>query len=245
MYKKNKEEISKKEMIELSKKGLSPLTMDMKELEGITHIEIQNWVPTKTKKDTPRPFRVAGDARPPLGSPDNSQQSCTLLLINISLLDKTTTSIFIPTSHNTTIKYEKGRCNVDILNIEEIKKEIGGKEVKEINKWWSNYKNILISLNKEQLGVWKQIIEVRGTGNRIEIKEGKIKVDVGKSHEVELKIPQNVIIEGDKTQITLTGTSKNKHLLSQFIAQIHRIKPLNIKSQGFVTHPPQYIIRAA
>ena len=42
MYKKNKEEISKKEMIELSKKGLSPLTMDMKELEGITHIEIQN-----------------------------------------------------------------------------------------------------------------------------------------------------------------------------------------------------------
>jgi ribosomal protein L6P/L9E len=62
---------------------------------------------------------------------------------------------------------------------------------------------------------------------------------------VELKIPQNVIIEGDKTQITLTGTSKNKHLLSQFIAQIHRIKPLNIKSQGFVTHPPQYIIRAA
>jgi len=67
-----------------------------------------------------------------------------------------------------------------------------------------------------------------------------VRVDIGKSHEIDLIVPILIHVEGDKTGITLTGESPNKHKLSQFFAKIHNIQPLNLKSQGFILTPACY-----
>ena len=67
-------------------------------------------------------------------------------------------------------------------------------------------------------------LEIRGVGYRASLAgDGVIKLEVGFSHPVNLKIPQRIDVAIEKNLITVSGI--NKQAVGEFAAKVRKIKP--------------------
>ena len=116
-------------------------------------------------------------------------------------------------------------------------KDITKKEL----KWWGSLKQQIESWEKERTGYYQQEIEIKGTGYKFEIESNKLRIDLGRSHEYLLTIPNNITFSNDKniTKI-IKGTSFNKKELTQYLANIRKLFPLNTKGHGMTISPIEY-----
>ncbi|RJQ14606.1 50S ribosomal protein L6 [Candidatus Parcubacteria bacterium] len=81
-------------------------------------------------------------------------------------------------------------------------------------------------LNNSVIGVsagFEKKLELEGVGYRASIAQGKLVLNIGFSHPVEVIIPQGIEVKVEKNVITIFGI--DKHLLGQFAANVRGLKP--------------------
>ncbi len=122
---------------------------------------------------------------------------------------------------NVVVKTEESQIAVERKNNEIRSKALHGT----INSLISN---MLIGVNSG----YEKGIEIVGVGYRFQLKEGKLVVNAGYSHPVELEIPSNLQVEGiSNTEIVVKGIGKQE--VGEFAATIRKIrKPEPYKGKG-------------
>lgn len=84
-------------------------------------------------------------------------------------------------------------------------------------------------------------LEIEGVGYRAEAQGDKIKLAMGYSHPVELKVPQGVTVTVEKSLITISGT--DIEVVGQFAADVRKVRePEPYKGKG-IRYQGEYIIR--
>ena len=82
-------------------------------------------------------------------------------------------------------------------------------------------------LQNQVMGItsgFEKKLEIRGVGYRASLAGDKtIKLEVGFSHSVELKIPQEINVSVEKNIITVSGIDKQK--VGEFAAKLRKIRP--------------------
>jgi len=74
-------------------------------------------------------------------------------------------------------------------------------------------------------------LEFKGIGYRVAVADGKVTLNVGYSHQVELIIPEGLSVESKKSTITVIGN--NKYQVGEFAAKIRAVrKPEVYKGKG-------------
>jgi len=109
-------------------------------------------------------------------------------------------------------------------------------------KWWGTLEQKINAWAKETQGYYEQEIEIKGTGYKFEIEPTALKFDIGKSHEYSFDLPKNIEFAAKEKGMTkiVKGKSTNKQDLTQFLANIRKLFPLNIKQHGIVIKPITY-----
>lgn len=77
----------------------------------------------------------------------------------------------------------------------------------------------------------KKTLEFKGTGYRARVENGKLILNMGYSHEIELEIPQGVETSVAKNSIVVTGYEAS--LVGNFAAKIREVRPPEVyKGKG-------------
>lgn len=106
---------------------------------------------------------------------------------------------------------------------------------------WGTYAAHLRNMIAGVTEGFTKILEIEGVGYRAEVKDNKIVLSVGFSHQVPLEIPEGISAEIVKSVITLTGADKDA--LGQFAANVRKVKkPEPYKGKG-IRYRGEHIIR--
>jgi large subunit ribosomal protein L6 len=70
---------------------------------------------------------------------------------------------------------------------------------------------------------WKKTLVIKGVGFKAEIKGTDLVLNVGFSHQVVMKIPQDLTVTVEKLNIHISGADKQK--VGQFAAEVRDVKP--------------------
>lgn len=92
----------------------------------------------------------------------------------------------------------------------------------------ANLNNMIIGVNKG----FKKDLEIIGVGYRFNVKGNSLLINAGYSHQVEIKIPEDIKVEQkSNTEITISGIDKVK--IGEFAANIRKVrKPEPYKGKG-------------
>lgn len=104
-------------------------------------------------------------------------------------------------------------------------------ETLEANAFWgtfaSHVSNMIKGVNEE----YKKELIIEGVGYKAAVLGDKIVLNVGFSHPVEIKIPENIKCEVEKEKIKISGI--NKEMVGQFAATVRaQKKPEPYKGKG-------------
>ncbi len=106
---------------------------------------------------------------------------------------------------------------------------------------WGTYAAHLRNMIAGVTEGYTKVLEIEGVGYRAEVKDNKIVLSVGFSHQVPLEIPEGISAEIVKSVITLTGADKDA--LGQFAANVRKVKkPEPYKGKG-IRYRGEHIIR--
>lgn len=125
--------------------------------------------------------------------------------------------------------------------------EVAGKEVKVVpvntsklsRSLWgtfaSHIRNMIRGVNEK----FKKQLEVQGVGYKVEMQGQDLKLSVGFSHPVIMKIPEDVEVAVEKNVIIVSGTSSES--VGQFAANIRAVKkPEPYKGKG-IRYSGEYV----
>lgn len=99
----------------------------------------------------------------------------------------------------------------------------------------SHIKNMIKGVNEK----YSKQLEVRGVGYRAEMAGQDLKLQIGFSHPVLMKIPEGVEVVVDKAFITISGIDKEK--VGQFAAEVRAMKkPEPYKGKG-IRYVTEYV----
>jgi large subunit ribosomal protein L6 len=106
---------------------------------------------------------------------------------------------------------------------------------------WGTYaahlRNMIVGVTEG----FKKVLEIEGVGYKAEASNGKIKLNVGFSHPVELVAPKGIEVVNEKNVVTISGIDKDA--VGQFAADIRKVKkPEPYKGKG-IRYQGEYIIR--
>lgn len=107
-----------------------------------------------------------------------------------------------------------------------VKVELGEKEIKcssKDNALWGLTRSLI---SNAVLGVstgWSKTLELAGVGFRAETTGQELSLNIGFSHPVKIKAPENIIFKVKENKIEIFGV--NKQAVGELAAQIRRIKP--------------------
>jgi large subunit ribosomal protein L6 len=90
-------------------------------------------------------------------------------------------------------------------------------------KFWGTTRSILANMVNGVNKGFEKKLEIQGIGFKAAVERDEIILNVGYSHPVKIKIPQNLKISIEKNIITISGI--DKELVGQFSAVIRKIKP--------------------
>lgn len=103
----------------------------------------------------------------------------------------------------------------------------------EARKFWGTFRALI---NNMVLGVtngFTKSLEITGVGYRVNVKGDKLVMQLGLSHDVELKIPEGItIVCPTNTQVNVSGIDKQKVGLIASLIKKHK-KPEPYKGKGF------------
>ncbi len=102
----------------------------------------------------------------------------------------------------------------------------------------ANLNNMIIGVNKG----FKKDLEIIGVGYRFNVKGNSLLINAGYSHQVEIKIPEDIKVEQkSNTEITISGIDKVK--IGEFAANIRKVrKPEPYKGKG-IRYVGEYVRR--
>ncbi len=97
------------------------------------------------------------------------------------------------------------------------------KETKNSSALWGLFRALL---KNDAIGVkqgFQKQMEIQGVGYRASVSGNNLKLELGFSHPIELKIPEGLEVKVEKNIIAVSGASKQK--VGQFSANIRKNKP--------------------
>ena len=124
---------------------------------------------------------------------------------------------------NVDVKVEDGKVSVTRKNDLKVSKQLHGTTNSIIN-------NMLIGVSEG----YKKELEINGVGYRFQVSGNKVTISAGYSHPVEIIAPEGIKLEmPDKSQTELTVSGYDKQAVSEFAANIRKVRqPEPYKGKG-------------
>jgi large subunit ribosomal protein L6 len=128
-----------------------------------------------------------------------------------------------------TIKGSKGELNREIrpeigIEIKEEKIFISPKiETKKTKAFWGLTRTLLFNMIKGVTEGYEKKLEIRGIGYKANLEGENLILDVGFSHQVKIKMPEEIKFSVEKNIITVSGIDKQK--VGELSAKIRKVKP--------------------
>ena len=124
---------------------------------------------------------------------------------------------------NVDVKVEEGKVHVTRKNDLKSSKQLHGTTN-------SIIKNMLIGVSEG----FKRELEINGVGYRFQVSGNKVTISAGYSHPVEMIAPEGIKLEmPDKSQTELTVSGYDKQAVSEFAANIRKVRqPEPYKGKG-------------
>ena len=121
------------------------------------------------------------------------------------------------------IKVEEGKVHVTRKNDLKSSKQLHGTTNSIIN-------NMMIGVSEG----FKKELEINGVGYRFQVSGNKVTISAGYSHPVEMIAPEGIKLEmPDKSQTELTVSGYDKQAVSEFAANIRKVRqPEPYKGKG-------------
>jgi large subunit ribosomal protein L6 len=107
---------------------------------------------------------------------------------------------------------------------------------------WGTTRSLINSAIKGVTTGHEKILLLTGVGFRANLKGNILNLQLGFSHDVSFKIPENVTLTVEKSTI-LKITSIDKELLGKVAAEIKMLKPVEPYKGKGITERGQYILR--
>ena len=130
---------------------------------------------------------------------------------------------FIFKDANVDVKVEDGKVHVTRKNDLKSSKQLHGTTNSIIN-------NMMIGVSEG----FKKELEINGVGYRFQVSGNKVTISAGYSHPVEMIAPEGIKLEmPDKSQTELTVSGYDKQAVSEFAANIRKVRqPEPYKGKG-------------
>ena len=124
---------------------------------------------------------------------------------------------------NVDVKVEEGKVHVTRKNDLKSSKQLHGTTNSIIN-------NMMIGVSEG----FKKELEINGVGYRFQVSGNKVTISAGYSHPVEMIAPEGIKLEmPDKSQTELTVSGYDKQAVSEFAANIRKVRqPEPYKGKG-------------
>jgi large subunit ribosomal protein L6 len=141
-------------------------------------------------------------------------------------------------SNTITVKGPKGELSMDksadievVIKDNEITIAIPENSKKLLRSMWGTTRSLLSNLIIGVTAGYKKQLEINGVGFKAELKGKVLVLNVGYSHQVEYKIPDDIVVTVEKNIITIEGIGKQR--VGQISAEIRAIKkPEPYKGKG-------------
>ena len=116
------------------------------------------------------------------------------------------------------------------------------KKNESLNKEWGTTRSIINSAVKGVSIGHEKILELSGVGFRANLKENILNLQIGFSHDVSYKIPENVKLTVEKnTVIKISGV--DKELVGKVSSEIKILKPIEPYKGKGIKERGQYVLR--
>ena len=116
------------------------------------------------------------------------------------------------------------------------------KKNENLNKEWGTARSIINSAIKGVSTGHEKILELTGVGFRANLKGNILNLQIGFSHDVSYKIPENVKLTVEKsTVIKITGV--DKELVGKVSSEIKILKPIEPYKGKGIKERGQYVLR--
>ena len=134
---------------------------------------------------------------------------------------------------NVDVKVEEGKVHVTRKNDLKSSKQLHGTTNSIIN-------NMMIGVSEG----FKKELEINGVGYRFQVSGNKVTISAGYSHPVEMIAPEGIKLEmPDKSQTELTVSGYDKQAVSEFAANIRKVRqPEPYKGKG-IKYKDEHICR--
>lgn len=117
------------------------------------------------------------------------------------------------------------------LKDKEIKVMVGDETLKKEKSLWGTFRQLIANMLTGVTVGFEKKLEINGVGFKAEAKSNEVLLNVGYSHPVVFKIPENIKVTTEKNVITINGI--DKQLVGEVAAQIRRIRqPEPYKGKG-------------
>ena len=111
----------------------------------------------------------------------------------------------------------------------------------ESNALWGSYASHISNMIEGVSRGFEKKLVIEGVGFKAQISGGKLSLNLGLSHPVEVDVPAGINVKVDKNLITISGVDKEK--VGQFSADIRALKkPEPYKGTG-IRYEKEFIIR--
>ncbi|BCX14547.1 MAG: 50S ribosomal protein L6 [Patescibacteria group bacterium] len=91
------------------------------------------------------------------------------------------------------------------------------------NMLYGTFRSLIFNMVKGVVEGWNKQLELVGTGYRAEISNGKLVMNIGFSHPVEINPPEGISFKVEKNIISVEGVDKEK--VGQIAAKIRAVRP--------------------
>ena len=89
---------------------------------------------------------------------------------------------------------------------------------------WGTLNSIISSLVQGVNNSFSKVLEFEGVGYKAEVSGNDLILNMGFSHSVKLRIPDNLTVTAQKNQITVSGLDKEQ--VGLFAAKIRKVRPI-------------------
>ena len=105
------------------------------------------------------------------------------------------------------------------------------KELKKHSAFWGLYRSLIANMIKGVTEGFEKKLEINGVSYRASVQNNTLTLNLGLSHPVEIKAPENITFQVEKNIITVSGI--DKQLVGQVAAEIRgKKKPEPYKGKG-------------
>lgn len=125
-------------------------------------------------------------------------------------------------------------------------------ETKEERALHGLFRTLVLNMVKGVSEGFEKTLDMRGVGYRAEVKEGKLILNVGFSHSVEMDIPEGVSVEiarkaaVESLAVThIIAKGPDKEILGQFAANIRKVSPPEPYKGKGIRYLNEYVRRKA